>query len=590
MQKFVLTDNNLPEKAKKEFEIYPELLGQLLFSRGIETREEAEKFLKPDYYRDTYDPFLLKDMKKSVERILKAINQNEKILIFSDYDADGIPGAVVLHDFFKKIGYKNFENYIPHRHNEGYSLNIEAIKKFSENGVTLIITIDCGISDIEEIKEAQKLGMDVIVTDHHVVGEKIPSAFAIINPKQEDCNYPDDGLAGAGVIFKLVQALISEIILRVSHTPAPLHSAKGERHPFVFPEIKEGWEKWLLDMVGLATISDMVPLRNENRIFSYFGMMVLRKTPRYGIIYLLRELKINQRTLVEDDLSFMVTPRINVASRIDNPDKAFRLLSTNDEVEARELAHYLDGINDTRKKLVTVMVREANKKLKEREVGAVVVVGSPKWNPGVSGLVASSLVEKHKKSCFVWGQSGDGCIKGSCRSCGEIDVIDLMRSVEEGAFLNVGGHKMAGGFTVMNNSIHTLEKKLNDAYQKIEKTGVKKEFLVDKKVSLDEINWETYKIVEKLAPFGVGNEKPLFLIESIEIFNVRIFGKQNNHLGLDFRNKNGQNISAIKFFADEIKNGETKIKRGDKVSLLANLEKSTFRNVNELRLRIVDFI
>ncbi len=589
MQKYSLRDSEIPERVKKEFEIYPELLGQLLFSRGIEGHEEAEKFLNPNYYRDTYDPFLMKGMEKAVNRILTAIESNEKILIFSDYDADGIPGAVVLHDFFKKIGYKNFENYIPHRHNEGYGLNLEAIKKFSEDGVNLITTIDCGISDINEIEEAQKLGIDVIVTDHHIVGEKLPSAFAIINPKQEDCNYPDDGLAGAGVVFKLVQALISKITLRVSHTPASLHSATGERHPFVFPEIKEGWEKWLLDMVGLATISDMVPLKNENRVFSYFGMMVLRKTPRYGIMYLLRKLKINQRTLVEDDLSFMITPRINVASRIDDPNKAFRLLATSEEVEARELSTYLDKINTDRKKLVTLNVREANKKLKEREVGSVIVVGSPKWNPGVSGLVASSLVEKYGKSCFIWGQNNNGDIKGSCRSCGEINVVDLMKNVDNDTFLNVGGHKMAGGFTVSSDYIHTLEEKLNEAYQKIEKKGVKKELSVDKKVSLNEINWETYKIIEKLAPFGVGNEKPLFLIENAEIFNVRVFGKQKNHLGLDFINSKKQKIPAIKFFAEEIKDGGTKFKRGDKISLIANIEKSTFMNVNELRLRVVDF-
>ncbi|OGD68619.1 single-stranded-DNA-specific exonuclease RecJ [Candidatus Campbellbacteria bacterium RIFCSPLOWO2_02_FULL_35_11] len=563
-----LKNLDLPEKVKEEFKFYPELLGQLLFSRGIETREEAEKFLRPDYYRDIHDPFLMKDMDKVVDRILRAIRTNEKILIYSDYDADGIPGAVVLYDFFKKINFENFENYIPHRHDEGYGLNIEAVEKFVEQNFNLIITIDCGIKDIKEIELAQKNNIDVIVTDHHIVGEILPPAYAILNPKQNDCNYPDKNLAGAGVVFKLVQALIK----------------KGNF------EIREGWEKWLVDMVGLATISDMVSLKGENRVYSYFGLQVLRKSPRHGLVHLLREIKVDQKNLNEDDIAFMITPRINAASRMGEPIRAFELLSARDIETAGSLAKHLDEINKERKTLVSTIVKEANKKLKERNLSDVIVVGSPKWNPGVSGLVASSLVEKHQRTCFVWGRGGDGEIKGSCRSCGIIDVVELMNAVEDGIFVNIGGHKMAGGFSILNDNIHLLEEKLNKAHGVVDKTQEKTEIFVDKKISLDDVNWNTYKIIEQMAPFGVDNQKPTFLIEDVEIFNVKIFGKQNNHLGIDFKNSRGQNISAIKFFADEIENGETAFKRGDKISLIVNLEKSTFRNVNELRLRIVDFV
>src|SRR3989338_1432078 len=563
-----LKNLDLPEKVKEEFKFYPELLGQLLFSSGIETREEAEKFLRPDYYRDIHDPFLMKDMDKVVDRILRAIRTNEKILIYSDYDADGIPGAVVLYDFFKKINFENFENYIPHRHDEGYGLNIEAVEKFVEQNFNLIITIDCGIKDIKEIGLAQKNNIDVIVTDHHIVGEILPPAYAILNPKQNDCNYPDKNLAGAGVVFKLVQALIK----------------KGNF------EIREGWEKWLVDMVGLATISDMVSLKGENRVYSYFGLQVLRKSPRHGLVHLLREIKVDQKNLNEDDIAFMITPRINAASRMGEPIRAFELLSARDIETAGSLAKHLDEINKERKTLVSTIVKEANKKLKERNLSDVIVVGSPKWNPGVSGLVASSLVEKHQRTCFVWGRGGDGEIKGSCRSCGIIDVVELMNAVEDGIFVNIGGHKMAGGFSILNDNIHLLEEKLNKAHGVVDKTQEKTEIFVDKKISLDDVNWNTYKIIEQMAPFGVDNQKPTFLIEYVEIFNVKIFGKQNNHLGIDFKNSRGQNISAIKFFADEIENGETAFKRGDKISLIVNLEKSTFRNVNELRLRIVDFV
>src|SRR3989339_185028 len=585
--KFTLRDSNLPEEVKKEFNVYSELLGLLLYYRGIETREKAEKFLKPDYYRDTHDPFLMKDMGKAVERILKAIEQKEKIIIYSDYDADGIPGAVVLHDFFKKINYENFENYIPHRHDEGYGLNKEAIKKFSKNGASLIITIDCGISDSKEVKEAQKMGVDVIVTDHHIVGENLPPAFAVLNPKQKDCNYPDDVLAGAGVAFKLVQALITKGSEGGLSSGSEADRGEASGRTFL---IKKGWEKWLLDMVGLATISDMVPLTDENRVFSYFGMQVLRKSPRYGLMHLLSHLKIDQKTLTEDDLSFMITPRINVASRIDNPDKAFRLLSTDDEVEAREMSLYLDTINAKRKTMVAVMVKEAIKKLKEREEKDLIVVGNPQWNPGLLGLIANSLAEKYKKTAFVWGRGGDGSIKGSCRSCGIVDVFELVSSVEKGVFSDIGGHKMAGGFSVSKEGIHILEEKLLEVYKKDDNLNVDVNLVADKKIFMDDVSWDTYKIVDQLAPFGTGNEKPLFFLEGVKIFNVKIFGKQNNHLGLDFRKKSGQIISAIKFFADEISAGETSFKKGDKINILVNLEKSTFRNVNELRLRIVDFV
>ena len=568
MKEYSIRNIELPEKVKKEFAVYPELLGLLLFYRGIEAREVAEKFLKPDYYRDIHDPFLMKDMDKAVDRILNAIEKNQKILIYSDYDADGIPGAVVLFDFFKKIGFQNFENYIPHRHDEGYSLNLEAVEKFASQKFDLIITIDCGIKDIEETKKAKDFGIDVIITDHHIVGEKLPEAHAILNPKQIDCDYPDKNLAGSGVVFKLVQALIK----------------KGEF------EIKEGWEKWLVDMVGLATISDMVSLKGENRVYSYFGMQVLRKSPRHGLIHLLRETKVDQKNLNEDDLVFMVTPRINAASRMGDPIKAFELLSADNEITAGSLAKHWDEINKERKTLVASMVREANKKLKERDIKDVIVIGSPKWNPGVSGLVASSLVEKHRRTCFVWGRGGDGEIKGSCRSCGTVDVVELMNLVESKIFVNVGGHKMAGGFSVLNDNIHLLEEKLNEAHKNVSKTTEKIEFFIDKKISLDDVNWDTYKIIEQLAPFGIDNPKPTFLIENIEIFNVKIFGKQKNHLGLDFKNSRGQNISAIQFFADENGEGKIDFKRGDKISLVVNLEKSTFRNVNELRLRIVDFV
>ena len=239
------------DEIEKELLGYSPLVRQLLYGRGIVSVEEAEKFLNPNYDTHTHDPFALKDMEKAVERILLAVQNDERIAIFSDYDADGIPGAVVLHDFFKRIGYLNFENYIPDRHGEGFGLNGLAIEKLAERGAKVLVTIDCGITGVDEALRAKELGMDLIITDHHLPVLVLPSAFAILNPKQSDCAYPEKMLCGSGVVFKLVQALTSKL-------------------KTINLQLSIGWEKWLLDMVGLATLSDMVPLVGENRVFAHY--------------------------------------------------------------------------------------------------------------------------------------------------------------------------------------------------------------------------------------------------------------------------------------------------------------------------------
>src|SRR3989344_2828197 len=288
---------------------YGELLRTLLEKRSITDSAQAEIFLNPDYERDLHDPFLMKDMERACVRIFEAIDNGEKIMIYADYDCDGIPGAVILNDLFKKIS-ENFsaqggpafgwEVYIPQRNSEGYGLNLEAIKPFKEKEVKLIITVDLGITAVEEVAQAEADGMDVIITDHHLPHAILPNAYAILNPKVDD--YPEKMLCGAAVAFKLAQGFIKKY---------------GE-----YFKIKEGAEKWMLDMAGLATLSDMVPLTGENRALAYFGMKVLRKSPRPGLQKLLAHMNIEQKYLSEDDLGFMVTPRLNAASRMDDPMRA----------------------------------------------------------------------------------------------------------------------------------------------------------------------------------------------------------------------------------------------------------------------------
>ncbi|MBM2817550.1 MAG: recJ [Parcubacteria group bacterium] len=565
----------MPESARGSLKSYPEILRHLLFYRGIENSDDAEKFLNPDYVRDIHDPFLMKNMDKAVGRILKAIERNDKIIIYSDYDADGIPGAVVLHDFFKKIGFNNFENYIPHRHEEGFGLNTEAVEDFGKSGAKLLITIDCGIADVKEVKRLNELGIDVIITDHHELGEKIPPAYAILNSKQTECSYPEKTLCGAGVIFKLIQALISK--------------------KNIDWQLKEGAEKWFLDMVGLATLSDMVPLTGENRVFAYYGLKVLRKSPRVGLMKLLRKIKVEQRNITEDDIGFTITPRINAASRMGVPMDAFRLLATSDETLADELSSHLNKINDERKGLVASMVKEMKHSILSRADGAekkeAIVMGNPKWKPSLLGLAANTLMQENFCPVFLWGREGENILKGSCRSPGNVSLINLMKSLPEGILRDYGGHSMSGGFSVSHEKIHLLEEAIISALKKtkIESSEFSQEIFIDRKMSIDEVNWETYREIEKLAPFGAGNPKPLFLFEKIKIVAIKNFGKEKNHLEISFRKEDGKNISAIGFFMKGDEWG-IELKEGEKINLIASMEKSMFRNFPELRLRIIDVL
>lgn len=561
------------EKATKvsdeKFSAYHPLLEMLLKNRGITTPEEAERFLHPDYERDIADPFRILNMERAVERILSAIDHGERIAVYGDYDCDGIPGSVVLHDFFDKIGYRNIEHYIPHRHREGYGLNPDAIEELARRGTALIITVDCGIADVDEVAHANKLGMEVIITDHHLPQEKLPRAYAILNSKQEGDTYPDRMLCGAGMAWKLVSALLA-------------------RRRDVW-NIPPGWEKWLLDMAGLATIADMVPLRDENRAIAHFGLKVLRKSPRPGLLKLLRSAGVEQRRLTEDDVGFMIAPRINAASRMGVPSDAFRLLSTRDEREAGMLAEELHRLNDTRKGLVASMIKEAKRKVETRGVREVIVVGNPSWMPGVLGLAANRLMEEYGRPAFVWGRGDAPHIKGSCRSDGTINVVELMVSVRAGILLDAGGHELSGGFSVSHEHIHFLEEALLDAYQKIPKKNVSAaaSYAVDAELSLAQVTREHFALVDLLAPFGAGNPKPTFLFRNITIGNVRRFGKEKNHLELRVEDENGVSISAISFFSSP-EDFPVTLEPGVRADLIGTMEHSAFRGKEEIRLRIVD--
>jgi single-stranded-DNA-specific exonuclease len=561
----------VPDNIRKDLIQYSDIVAHLLYHRGIQTSDDAYRFINPDYKRDLGNPFLLKNIDIAVERIVRAIKNNEKIVIYSDYDTDGIPGAVAMHDFFKKIGVKNFSVYIPHRHDEGFGLNMDAVESFANDGVDLVITIDCGIADIAPAQRAKELGVDLIITDHHMPGEELPDAYTIVNPKQDGCEYPEKMLCGAGVAFKLIQAIIE----------------KGRKDGDI--EIKPEWEKWLLDMVGIATLSDMVPLTGENRAFAHYGLIVLRKSPRPGLSKLLSIVGTSQKYLTEDDIGFTIGPRINAASRMGVPYDAFVLLSTSDEAEADTYARALDKTNNERKGKVASMAKEAKHILSGRnslENRNVIVIGNPDWRPALLGLLANTCAEEYGKPFFVWGRDGDGVIKGSCRAAGMVNLVDLMSKVPENVFIQYGGHSASGGFSVTTEGIFSLEDHLCVAYDEcISKKNDGPAYTVDMELPIESVNWNTFDDIKTLAPFGVGNHKPLFAFPNVSLLDVKTFGKEGNHLQISLKN----NISAIGFFMSP-NSFNKKIEKGNTVSLIGNIEKSVFRGRPELRIRIVDIL
>ncbi len=563
--------SDIPASADKELANYPEFVRKILFYRNITDADSAEAFLNPEY--KPHDPFLMKGMKEAVERLLSAIKNNERITIFSDYDADGIPGAAVMHDFFKKIGYQNFDVYIPNRHSEGFGLNDGAIKEIAGRGAKLIITVDCGIADAKEVKMALSLGVETIVTDHHTPTDGIPKAFAVIDPKQKGCRYPFKELCGAAVAFKFVEACISKL---------PTFDFGPTK---IYP-MSEGQEKWFLDMVGIATLSDMVPLVGENRMFARYGLAVLRKSPRSGLLALFSAIRINRRTLSEDDVVFSVSPRLNAASRMGDPMDAFKLLTTKDESEAIRLVKLLESLNNARKGVVAGIIKEIKHLIKERDLNKrkVVVIGNPEWKPSLLGLAAGKIAEELNKPVFLWGRDSETTFKGSCRSGGGINILDLMKKAGD-IFIEYGGHSGAGGFSVSFDEIHRLENDLEMAVIDLPAEEKGQSEVADAVLSLPELTDGIFLEIEKLSPFGVGNPKPLFFIEKTTVSEVRRFGKNNAHTALRFQKNDNETVEAISFFTAPEDFGMP-VNVGQKVSMFVHIEQSFFRGRSEIRLRI----
>lgn len=505
----------------------PEELQQILLEKLNLSTEEQQAFLSPEYKLGHLWDF--EDMGIAVERIYKAVKGGEQIGIYADYDCDGIPGAVVLLDLFKALKLEDRVHvYIPDRHDEGYGLSSIGIDVLEKKGVTLIVTVDLGITAIAEVADARSRGMDVIVTDHHAPLSEYPAALAVVHPKKG--SYINQDPCGAGVAFYLVCAFL-------------------EKHRAEF-DIKEGFEKWMLDLVGFATLSDMVPLVGENRMLVTYGMMVMKKTRRDGLRMLFSEQKMDPERLTETDLTFTVAPRLNAASRMATPMLAFELLSTNDRSRALVLVKELEKINNERKVLVARIVKEAHKKLDARELPAIVVLGDLSWRPAVLGLVATKLQETYIRSFFVWGESGDGLIKGSCRMLDEHHAGYIFQALPEGVVLHSGGHQAAGGFAVAKEKIHFLEQELNNAISKVTHTVEKKESTENLVTPVAVASVRHLQKIRVLAPFGIGNPQPTFVFENVKVLSTKMFGKNKEHLECEVQDMTGR-ATAFTFFVDD---------------------------------------
>ncbi len=567
---------DLPAEISKELDGWPELVRRLLFYRGIETKEAAEKFLNPDYERDIHDPFSALGMEKAAERILRAADKNERVVVFGDYDADGVCSSVILHEFFKKIGFENFHIRIPDRNLDGYGLSSEAVDEFIGQKAKLIITLDCGITDYQEVEKANAAGIDVVIIDHHLVPvsesgeERAPNAYAVVDAKQKEDPYPFKFLAGAGAAFKTVQALVKK------------GTASGQI------KVVPGWEKWLLDLAAIATVADMVPLIDENRSLSHFGLKVLKKTRRAGLLSFFRRMRMSPADVSEDDITFMIAPRINIASRMDHANISFELLTTESEEEADCLSGRLEEMNAGRKKAVEEILDEVEENVaKTGAVPDLIAEGNLDWHPGVLGIAANRLLDKYERPIFLWGKAEAKQIKGSCRGGEALNLVDFMKSLPDGILIESGGHAKAGGFAVNEEKIGEFKTALLKTYEKTPKPERGESVLdIDGELDIDAVNWDTYGMIEKLGPFGMDNPKPVFSFSGLEIAAVRKFGNGEIHLGLDFKNSSGKKVSAIGFFMGN--EDWLDLKAGSKIDLAASLEKSFFAGRTELRLKIVD--
>ena len=533
----------------------PPLMTQILFNRGLADAAQVEPFLSVDK-RLSSDPFLLPDMDKAVTRIYRAILGGEKIAIYGDFDADGITSTAVLVQGLRAFNVEAIP-YIPHRINEGHGLKITAVEALKKEGVSLIISVDCGITGVTPVKKAGRLGIDVIITDHHTPTEELPPAFAVVNPKIAACRYPFIELAGVGVAYKLLQALLKSV---------------G----------KESQLEEVVDLAALGTVADMTPLLGENRYLVAQGLKRLNAVPRLGLCQLLAKAGTAPGSLTSENITWTIAPRLNTASRMDHALPSYELLMTDSEARASALTDWLEQKNTERQQVTTKATTVAREQVLAAKLESLIMVKVDDFSAGISGLVANKLSDEFYRPSVVV-RTGKKVSTGSCRSIPEFNLIESLTQCRD-LFLEFGGHKGAAGFMILTHNLPLLhERLLKIAETTLVGVDLRPKIDIDAEVTLKELAGNAYRTIQQLAPFGQANPQPTFLTRNVKVINCRTMGSDNGHLRMKIE-QNGMIFDAVAFGF-----GANQKEMCDPLNIVYNLELDQWNGKSTLRLNILDF-
>ncbi|PIR13396.1 single-stranded-DNA-specific exonuclease RecJ [Candidatus Falkowbacteria bacterium CG11_big_fil_rev_8_21_14_0_20_39_10] len=551
-----------------KFPGYNQVVLQLLFNRGLTDEKDIKNFLNPDYKKDTHDPFLFQDMVRAVDLIIRHIKEQNKIVIYGDYDADGVTGSALLFEVLNTLKAK-VDIYIPDRVKYGYGLNKECLEEILKDDVSLIITVDCGTRNHEEIKFIKSKNVDLIITDHHTGNLDGLGGVLFINPINKDENYPYKGLAGAGVSFKLAKALISR--------------AKLDEN------VKQKLEEKILDLAAIGTVADCVSLLGENRVLVKKGLEVLNNTKRIGLYELMKVAQIGPTAARNQQISawnigFQIAPRLNAAGRMAHANTAFELLVTKDRAEARDLSQRLNDKNIERQKITEEIVEEIENQIKQtqQDKEKIIIAVSPegkKWNEGVIGLVAGKICEKYYKPTLIITRAGD-VYKSSARSIDEFDIIEAIEECQE--FLTkFGGHPRAAGLTVKKENLEKfIDKFRRVANKKLKSVKFQPTLKIECEIDLKQADEDLIKELEKLEPFGQDNFRPNFVSKNVLIKDIMTMGTESQHVKFKI---NG--MWALAFGrAKEWQN----FKIGDMIDVVYYLEMNEFNGRREAQLKVID--
>lgn len=507
-----------------------QLFEKLLEQRGLNDPDAQRLFLYPEYEAAKHDPWLLPDMEPAVQRLIEARDNKDHVVIYGDYDIDGLTATTLLFDAFRAFGI-DVDTFIPNRFVEGYGLSKDAVRSLAEQKYDLIVTVDCGSLSHEEIALAGELGVDVIVTDHHSVAETMPTAIATINPKRPDHNYPFIDLAGVGVAFKLVQAMQQKM-----------------------DGLPVGQEKWLLDLVAMGTVCDVVSLVNENRANVYWGLKVLQKTRRIGLKTLAKVAGVEIGTIKAQHLGFVIGPHLNASGRLKTAQLSLDVLTATEPQEALELATKLREMNLERKAEQQRIFKEALAQADEYADQQVLVLSGQNWSHGIIGIVAAKVLEKAHKPTFVLEEMPDGIAKGSARSYGDFSAVEAINyarpHIEKG-----GGHKLAAGVTMKREKINDFRSAVNEFYQSLQLVDQHRfmQPVIDVTTDcFDGIDLSFLGLLEALEPFGNSNPEPILKVKNVTITNIRLLGTDQQHLKVTATDKNGKSFQAIGFNMGDI--------------------------------------